>query len=238
MGVGVTEASELGEAVSVDGTDAVALADGELAPVGEVDGTGALAGAGALAAVGRTQGELVGVGHVIAGVAVADGVDVIPPSLRCGEGNGRRDEGGGCWTAGPGRAGPAGWRPPDEASVTFAIAVAAPLSTATAQSPPATTARRRRCRRWRPRAIIRVTSTWAPAAKSGSARRPERLAQRPGVKVVHRCLPPIGCVSPKSSAASSARTRSLASARELVDFTVPTVMPRSLATAASGWSNR
>ena len=63
---------------------------------------------------------------------------------------------------------------------------------------------------------------------------PERLAEGGGVEVGHGRSLPIG----SAGIASSARTRSLASARELVDLTVPTVTPRSLATAASGRSKR
>ncbi len=118
----------------------------------------------------------------------------------------------------------------DGAAVRFAIAVAAPASTATAQSragdggeaaAPAELAA--------PRHDLGHVDRVA-----GVTRRLERLAQGRGVEVGHGRSLPIG----SAGIASSARTRSLASARELVDLTVPTVMPRSLATAASGRSKR
>jgi hypothetical protein len=63
-------------------------------------------------------------------------------------------------------------------------------------------------------------------------RRLKRPAQ--GVQIGHRLSPPIA----GAGTAGSALTRSLASARELVLFTVPTEMPKSRATVASGRSNK
>jgi len=62
------------------------------------------------------------------------------------------------------------------------------------------------------------------------ARQPQRPAEC--VEVVHGPSPS------NAGSWSSAEIRSLASARELVLFTVPSVIPRSSATVASGRSNR
>src|ERR1700722_10002735 len=71
--------------------------------------------------------------------------------------------------------------------------------------------------------------------ESGLLGRAEGAPQRVGVQVVHDRSPPIveaRIVEALSRAlSSSADTRSFASARELVDFTVPAEMPRSRATA-------
>ena len=75
----------------------------------------------------------------------------------------------------------------------------------------------------------RATMLFAPNLAWRDEPLKQRVEERLGREVV---------VENDANASAWAEARSLARARELVDFTVPAVMPRSRATTASGRSNR